>query len=556
MTVVRVARQLPERADAATACPTLAVRVGGCSTTSVDDELQIALGADDEGHAGEIWQTIGRNRRERDEVVDDEAKGLAMLQTVEEELKTLTRGLAQALGLAQSAELIDAILRGRKPTDVDIWCLTPHVYQYYSAREQMVTHFVSQFDEHTIPFGDFVWGRAGTVQRPYPMPGLLHSWVHGLNNTPMYASELITAVFFGHVSVTNAARLILLCLTKGAGSGYCGNGLTSFPSDATKTKVALTLRNTITEWAGTAAILLTHVVARTLEEWKTRHQEGYHVKQWKVLQRLVEEYADYLECRALDGTFRQHGGLEFSAVKARVYAENVNRRLRRAPDVPAPHVSQDKKARRPRAVELLSHNAAQRRKRARSETADRRTSADTDTASQDLSAVDTDNTALAKHGRIPYIDPGTGKSVRLIPYVDPGTGKPVRGYYQRVNSSGESLSSDTENESPWQLDEAYKIRLTPKELDEADWRDTRKLMRERRLKEDRWQEAERAALAESLAVHLGCLEGQPSEVLAKDTAAEATAVDTVAEAAAVDTTCYLTTAYMDRLHKFSLKVKQ
>ena len=129
--MVRVTRHLPERADTTAACPTLAVRVGGSSTPSVDDELQIVLGADS-----------GRSRRAQAEA-NDEIEGLAMLQTVEGELRTLVRGLTQALGLAQSAELINDILRGRKGTAVDIWCLTPHVYQYYSAREQMVTHFVS-----------------------------------------------------------------------------------------------------------------------------------------------------------------------------------------------------------------------------------------------------------------------------------------------------------------------------------------------------------------------------------------------------------------------------
>ena len=142
--MVRVTRHLPERADTTAACPTLAVRVGGSSTPSVDDELQIVLGADS-----------GRRRRAQAEA-NDEIEGMAMLRIVEEELRTLVRGLGQALGLAQSAALIDDVLRGRRASTVDIWCLTPHIYQYFSARVEMITHFVSQFDEHcgtTVRFG-------------------------------------------------------------------------------------------------------------------------------------------------------------------------------------------------------------------------------------------------------------------------------------------------------------------------------------------------------------------------------------------------------------------
>ena len=105
------------------------------------------------------------------------------------------------------------------------------------------------------------------------MPGLLHSLVHGLNSTPMYASELIAAVFFGHVTVPSAAKLILLCLTEGAGTGLPYKHVTSFPSATTKRKLALTLQSTGSEWSGegAAAILLNHVVARTPAEWKKRY---------------------------------------------------------------------------------------------------------------------------------------------------------------------------------------------------------------------------------------------------------------------------------------------
>ena len=137
-------------------------------------------------------------------------------------------------------------------------------------------------------------------------------------------------------------------------------------------------------------VLLNHVVARTPAEWKKRFAEGYHAKQWKFLQRLVEEYDDYLECRALNSTFRQHRGGEFSTDVASAYCGNVNRRLRRLHEAP-----KERGTKRQRSIEPASKNVQKTTERA---VVSRLTSADSDTSSQDQSEARRTTTASAGGG--------------------------------------------------------------------------------------------------------------------------------------------------------------
>ena len=253
-----VKRDLPELVRGAASSLITTDRVGGAGFSPEDEELRIELGGD----------------RAMCVPYDDETAGAATLARITEQLNALVSTLSKAMGLDQSAPRLEAYLSGKLQAETDVWVWSPVVKQYYDARSRMARLYATHYDEHTISFGDFLWDRAGSAKRPYPIPHLLKSLVHGLHAVSgQYASGLLAAVIRRLVTPEDAARLIAMTLCEGDEHNYPGPPV--YPSDDTKDKLAATLGSTMGVMSDhVLAVVLTHVVAQSLPEWQQRLAGG------------------------------------------------------------------------------------------------------------------------------------------------------------------------------------------------------------------------------------------------------------------------------------------
>ena len=265
-------------------------------------------------------------------VADDDEQGdpadTALMVVIKTELKEFVVALDSVLGFGESYERIAAVLRGEVRGVQDFWQQFPIIHQYYKARLRREELYATHFDPATTRFAGHVWDRSGPLKAPYPFPYLFRSLVCGLHEAgEQYAACLLVSVFHRHkLQQRQAAMLIALSLCDCTGDPRYDTPV--WLSDATKRKLVVSLNSLVDGWCLDKAarpIVLSHLIAQSPSEWKTRVGDQV-AQQWLWVQHLIQEFDSYLKLRSSDKGFVAR---PLSSDESKHQCENVGRKLRR-----------------------------------------------------------------------------------------------------------------------------------------------------------------------------------------------------------------------------------
>jgi len=284
--IILTKRCLPGNPADNTAALQPATRVGGADPDLDDEDLMIELGV------ATPKALPGADR-------GDDAADIQLMESVNRELAALPTALRELLGLDTCDERVSAVFSGDLQDSRDFWLPFPILHQYYVSRLRRQQLYELQFDPATIPFQEYVWTKSGSEQRPFPLPTLYRSLIHGIyEGADQYASCLLLSVFQERkLQQRQAAVLIALSLCDCSCDPRYATSV--WVSDATKAKLASSIGSQLVDWCDNATakpIVLSHLIVQSLHEWNQR-PPGHRELQCEWLQLLVQEYDAYLTIR-------------------------------------------------------------------------------------------------------------------------------------------------------------------------------------------------------------------------------------------------------------------